>query len=440
MDLDLSVIGLGKLGVCTAVCFAHKGYKVTGVDVNKDFINSINDGRAPIAEPRLQDLMSASEGKLKATQDYEEAVCNSDITFLVVPTPSREDGHFSDEFLRDALTHLSQALKKLNKKYHLFVITSTVSPGVTEQTLIPLIEAVSGKKLNKDFGVCYNPEFIALGSVINDFLNPDVVLIGESDKYAGDVLEGIYKKVCENNPYVARMSITSAEITKISLNSYVTMKISFANTLANICERIAGANIDAITKAIGADRRVSPYYLKGGPAYGGPCFPRDNRAFVAFARKYGQKARLAEATDEMNRYQIEHLIDLVLTYVPDDKRVSILGLSYKPNTPVIEESQAIKLIEELLKKDLEIAVYDPLAMSNARACFGSKILYASSLRNCASYSSLWIVTTQADEFKNIDGSYLVHHPTTIIDCWRIIERERFKDESVRHIALGKADK
>jgi UDPglucose 6-dehydrogenase len=441
MDLDLSVIGLGKLGVCTAVCFAYKGYRVTGVDVNRDFIDGINDGRAPIAEPRLQDLISASEGRLKATQEYEEAVYNSDITFLVVPTPSREDGHFSDKFLRDALAHLSRALKKLNKKYHLFVITSTVSPGITEQTLIPLIEAVSGKKLNEDFGVCYNPEFIALGSVINDFLNPDLILIGESDKYAGDILEAIYKKVCQNNPYVARMSITGAEITKISLNSYVTMKISFANTLANICERIPGVNIDAITKALGADRRVSPYYLKGGPPYGGPCFPRDNRAFIAFARKYGQKARLAEATDEMNRHQIKHLINLVLTYLPNDKRVSILGLSYKPNTPVIEESQAIKIIEELLKKDLEIAVYDPLAMSNARVCFGNKIFYASSIKDCVSYSSLWIVTTQADEFKNIDGSYLVHHhPTTIIDCWRIIEPERFKNKVVNYIALGKANK
>ena len=440
LNLDLSVIGLGKLGVCTAACFAYKGYKVTGVDVNKDFIDGINDGKAPIVEPKLQELITASEGRLKVTQDYEEAVRNSDITFFVVPTPSREDGHFSDKFLRDALSHLSQGFKKLNKKYHLFVITSTVSPGTTKESLIPLIEAVSGKKLNKDFGVCYNPEFIALGSVINDFLNPDMVLIGESDKYAGDILEAVYKKVCRNNPYIARMSITSAEITKISLNSYVTMKISFANTLANICEKIPGADIDAITEALGADRRVSPYYLKGGPAYGGPCFPRDNRAFVAFAKKYGQKARLAEATDEMNHYQIEHLIDLVLKYVPNNKRVSVLGLSYKPNTPVIEESQAIKIIEELLKKDLEIAVYDPLAMSNTKAYFGDNILYASSIRDCVSYSSLWIVTTQVDEFKNIDGSYFVHKPTTIIDCWRIIEPDRFKSKLVNYIALGRANK
>ncbi len=439
MGLNLSVIGLGKLGMCTAACFAYKGCKVTGIDINKSLVDSINDRKAPIVEPRLQELITASKERLKATQDYGEVVRSSDITFLVVPTPSREDGHFSDKFLRDALTHLSQAFKKLNKKYHLFVITSTVSPGTTED-LIPLIETVSGKKLNKDFGVCYNPEFIALGSVINDFLNPDMVLIGESDKCAGDILETIYKEVCENNPYIARMSITSAEITKISLNSYVTMKISFANTLANICEKIPEADVDIITKALGADRRIAPYYLKGGLAYGGPCFPRDNRAFVAFAKKYGQKARLAEATDEVNHYQIKHLIDLVLKYLPHDKRVSILGLSYKPNTPVIEESPAVKIIEELLKKNLEIAVYDPLAISNAKAYFGGNILYSPSIKDCISYSSLWIITTQEDKFKHIDGSYVFYNPTTIIDCWRIIEPEKFKNKLVKYITLGKVNK
>lgn len=439
MDLGLSVVGLGKLGACTAACFAYKGYKVIGVDIHRGFMDSINAGRAPVVEPRLQELITASEGRLKVSQDYEEVVGKSDITFLVVPTPSRDDGHFSDKFLRDALTHLSHVLKKLNKKYHLFVVTSTVSPGTTENSLIPLIETVSGKKLNEDFGVCYNPEFIALGSVINDFLNPDLVLVGESDKYAGDVLEAVYEKACEDNPYVARMSIASAEITKISLNSYVTMKISFANALANICEEIPEADIDAITKALGADRRISPYYLRGGPPYGGPCFPRDNRAFIAFAKKHGHKARLAEATDEVNHYQIQHLIDLVLRYLPQDKRVSILGLSYKPDTPVIEESQAIKIVEELLTRDLDVAVYDPLAMSNAKAHFGDNILYASSIKDCVSYSSLCIITTQADEFKNIDGSYLVHHPTTIIDCWRIIRLERFQNGLVNYIGLGKAN-
>jgi len=437
MSLGLSVIGLGKLGACTAACFAYKGYKVIGIDVNRNLIDAINDGRAPVCEPRLQELITASKGRLKGSQDYEEAISNSDVTFLVVPTPSREDGHFSDKFLRDALTLLSQALKKLNKKYHLFVIVSTVSPGTTEESLIPLIEAVSGKKLNKDFGICYNPEFIALGSVITDFLNPDMVLIGESDKHAGGILESIYKKVCENSPYIARMSIISAEITKISLNSYITMKISFANTLANICEKIEGAEIDAITRALGTDKRVSPYYLKGGPAYGGPCFPRDNRAFAAFAQKYGYEAKLAKATDEVNWYQISHLKELVLKHLSGDKKVSILGLAYKPNTPVIEESASIKLIEALLKHNMDITVYDPLAMDNTKEIYGDKIKYASSMEECLSASANWILALPYDQFKSIDSTCIVHNLTVIIDCWRMLEPEKL-GQKVKYIPLGKS--
>jgi len=438
--MKLSVIGLGKLGACSAACLAAKGFEVVGVDINKEFVDAINSGKAPVYEPRLQDLIDESKGRLKATQDYDEVIKNTEITFLIVPTPSSKDGYFSDKYLKDALKHLSAALGKANKKYHLFVMTSTVSPGTIEESLIPLIEAASGKKLNKDFGVCYNPEFIALGSVITDFLNPDMVLIGESNKDAGNKLAEVYKVVCENKPYVARMSIISAEIAKISLNSYITMKISYANTLANICEAIPNANIDDITKALGADKRISPYYLKGGLSYGGPCFPRDNRAFASFANKYGYDARLAKATDEVNDFQVKNLIDRILAILTENNCiVSVLGLSYKPNTTVIEESPAIKIIEKLLEKDIEIIAYDPLAMDNARAYFGDNILYASSVKECLSESSVCIITTPHAEFKAIDASYIAHNPTFIVDCWRMLDTSKLGNK-VKYIALGRTVK
>ncbi len=435
----VSVVGLGKLGACSAACFAYKGFETIGVDINKGFVDAINNGKSPVHEPRLQELITASGDRLRATQDYGEAIRESDITFLVVPTPSRRDGHFSDRYLLDALTNLSAALKDVGKEYHLFVITSTVSPSTTEESLIPLIESVSGKTLNRDFGVCYNPEFIALDSVITDFLNPDLVLIGESDESAGERLEEVYRVVCENRPYIARMSLVNAEIAKIGINSYVTMKISFANTLANICEAIPGGDIDSVTRALGSDRRVSPYYLKGGLSYGGPCFPRDNRAFAAFAKKYGCSALLAETTDEVNRLQTEHLVSRVLTYLPEGNNnvVAVLGLAYKPDTTVVEESPGIRFIEELLKRrDVEIIAYDPLAMDNARAHFGDNILYASSVKDCMANSSLCVITTRADEFKSIDASCIVHNPTTIIDCWRVIDPAKFGKE-IRYVALGK---
>lgn len=433
----LSVVGLGKLGVCSLACFSSQGYEVIGVDINKDVVDTITNGKAPVYEPGLQELITTFGSNCRATQDYEEAINESDITFLVVPTPSREDGTFSDKYLKDALNHLAKAFKK-KKAYHIFVITSTVSPGTTEGTLIPLIESLSGKKLHKDFSVVYNPEFIALGNVISDFLNPDMVLIGESDKHGGDKLEEIYKIACKNKPYIARMSIISAEITKISLNSYITMKISFANTIANICQTIPEANIDDITRALGFDRRISPFYLKGGLSYGGPCFPRDNRAFAAFAQNYGIDAKLAKATDEVNEFQVKHLVDLVTRHITENNStISVLGLSYKPNTSVIEESPAIKLIEELLKKDLEIIVYDPLSIENSKSYFQDSILYSSSIKDCFANSSISIITTQDKEFKAIDESYIVNNPFTIIDCWRLLDPMRL-NKKARYIAIGKA--
>jgi len=435
----ISVIGLGKLGICTAVCSAFKGYQTIGLDVNKKTIDSVNRGKAPVIEPDLQELMAKSNACLEATDSHKEIIKKSDITFFIVPTPSMASGHFSDKLLKDSLIPLSRALKNKNG-YHLFVITSTVSPQTTENNLIPLIEKYSGKKLNKDFGVCYNPEFIALGSVIKDTLNPDMVLIGESHKKAGEMLEKFYENLCDNKPYIARMSIISAEITKISLNAYVTMKISFANTLGNLCEKIHGSEIDKITKALGADKRVAPYYLKAGLAYGGPCFPRDNRAFAAFAKKYNYDAKLAKTTDQVNRLQIDLIVKKVEKIFKNSKAktVSLLGLAYKTDTPVIEESAAIFIIKKLLSKKANVTVYDRLATENTKSVFGKKIKYAKSIGSCINASSIVIVTTPEKEFSSISKTSF-KKPTIVIDCWRILKNKNL-GKKVIYDAIGEYEK
>jgi UDPglucose 6-dehydrogenase len=270
-------------------------------------------------------------------------------------------------------------------------------------------------------------------------LNPNLVLIGQSRAAAGDRLEAIYKATCLNNPHIARMSLVSAEIAKISLNSYVTMKISFANTLANICESIPGSDVDDITQALGADKRISPHYLRGGLAFGGPCFPRDNRAFAAFAGSFGVDAIQAKCTDTINLLQTRRLAEQVLRNVlqSNGSTVAVLGLAYKPNTPVIEESASMKLIEQLLANEVEVVVYDPLAMDSAKACFADKIRYASSVRDCLARASVCVITTQADEFKSIDASCTDGYPLTIIDCWRMIDPEKL-GANVRYVPLGAA--
>ncbi|MFN3329538.1 MAG: nucleotide sugar dehydrogenase, partial [Pyrinomonadaceae bacterium] len=291
----ISVIGLGKLGASMAACFAYRGFEVIGVDISPKVVDAVNSGKAPVQETGLDDLISANKERIRATLSHEEAVLNSDISFVIVPTPSDERGAFSLQYAAWAYKEIGKALAKKNG-YHNVVLTSTVLPGSTRQVLMPVLEKESGKKAGKDFGVCYSPEFIALGSVIRDFLNPDFTLIGELDERCGEQLEQLYSKVVENGAPSARMSIENAELTKIAVNTFVTTKITFANMLAEICEKIPGGNVDVVTKALGMDSRIGHKYLKGALGYGGPCFPRDNIALSFIAKELGVSAELAKIT------------------------------------------------------------------------------------------------------------------------------------------------
>lgn len=436
---DVSVTGLGKLGLCIAACLADKGYSVIGVDVDKKRIEEINKGDNPIEETGLTELIKRCKANLKATSDYSDAINNSQITFVVVATPSEADGSFSNEQLEEALKEIARVIKEKDA-YHLVVISSTVMPGTTDHVAKFILEGVSGKRCGIDFGLAYNPEFIALGSVIHDFLNPDFILIGEANERDGEILEEMYKKICKNNPPIARMSPMNAEIAKIALNCYVTTKITFANFLASLCEQVEGADVDVITNAIGIDSRIGRKYLKGGLGYGGPCFPRDNIAFGAFARKVGVKSKLAEMVDEVNREQVKRIVEIARSQLKPKSKVSILGLSYKPSTSVIEDSQAIDITEFLLRGGYRVSVYDPMALENAEGVFGNKVDYAHSVEDCLKDSELCIITTRWEEFKALDGKTLKKKmkKAIVLDCWRLIEKNDLN--GVKYIALGKGER
>src|SRR5467141_680189 len=256
----VSVIGLGKLGACIAASFAHKGFEVIGADVSAKTVEMINQQKPPVVEPQLEEMMAGLKGKPRATQDVAEAVVDSDVTLIVFPTPSTPEGGFSIDYVIEAAKSIGRGLKA-KKGYHLVVLTSTVLPGSTEYGMIPVLERESGKRCGKDFGVCYSPEFIALGQVIHDFLNPEFLLIGEFDTRAGEQLTAIYKAVCDNDPAVARMSLVNAELTKISVNAYVTMRISFVNMVAALIQQLPGGDVDTVTAALGLDTRIGRRYL-----------------------------------------------------------------------------------------------------------------------------------------------------------------------------------
>ncbi len=419
---NISVVGLGKLGLCTAACFASKGFKVIGVDVDIDKINKINKSVTPIMETGLSELLRKTKNNLKATADYDEAILNTDVTFIVVATPSLADGSFSNEYLEKAVHKIAESLKK-KKAYHVVVVTSTVMPQTTEQVVKYILEKVSGKKCGKDFGLAYNPEFIALGSVIHDFLNPDMLLIGEANKIDGDMLEYIYNKTCDNSPHFARMSLVNAEITKISLNCYVTTKITFANSLSEVCERVKGADAHIVSEALGMDSRVGSKYIRPGLGYGGPCFPRDNQAFACFARMMETEAKLAEKVDEVNRDQVMRVLNRIkdLFGTSKDKKskrhIAVLGLSYKPNTPIIEDSQALNIAHMLVNEGYSVSVYDPQAIENAKGVLGNTVTYAKGPQDCISGADLAILAVPWQEFRKIDFKK-ANKNLIVLDCWQ----------------------
>jgi UDPglucose 6-dehydrogenase len=436
----VNVVGLGKLGAPLAAVLASRGFSVIGLDVNQTFVDALNAGKMPIVEPQLNELIAANRPRLSATMDANEAVQKSDASFVIVPTPSNKDtGFFSNSYVLKAMETLGKALR--NKKgYHLVVITSTVMPGSTGGEIKDALEAASGRKVGPDLGLCYNPEFIALGSVVRDMLYPDSILIGQGDQKAGDMLQTIYLQMCEKKPPVQRMNWVSAELTKISVNTYVTTKISYANMLADICDRLPGADVDVVTKALGADTRIGAKYLKGAMGYGGPCFPRDNVAFAALARKLGAKADVAEATDQINNYQVERLTGLVAKFAKAGTRIALLGLSYKPHTPVVEESHSVKLAGALADKGYIVTVHDPLAQEAALNVLGERALGASSLESAVRDADLLIVATGWPQYREIDPAWAKRdgQKLTILDLWRTLPAEKFEPVAdLLYLGLGR---
>jgi len=415
----ISIIGLGKLGSPMAAVMASKGFQVIGLDLNDKLVSAINQGVAPVDEPQLQDFIDKSRTNLRATHSYDEVVQGSEVTFIIVPTPSGSDKMFSNKFVIGAVRAIGHSLRGKAGR-HVVVVTSTVMPGSTGGEIKKELEEASGRAIGPELGLAYNPEFIALGTVVRDMLRPDFILIGESDPATGEMLEGIYKQSCDNNPVIRRMNFVNAELTKISVNTYVTTKISYANMLAELCDRLPGADVDVVANAVGSDSRIGAKYIKGAIGYGGPCFPRDNKAFAALGRMIGARCDIAEATDSINDHQIDRLVAAVKAHAETGARVTVIGLSYKPDTPVVEESQGIALASQLSSEGFVVTVYDPLAMPAAETVLGDQVLFANDLAD-ALLADVIVVTTPWPQFKNLR---LLERRSTdklvVVDPWRIV--------------------
>lgn len=424
--MNISVVGLGRLGAPMAAVFARAGLRTIGVDTDAAKIAAMREHQPPVRETGLLEVMTEgfNRGTLSATENTEEAVKETDVTFVVVPTPSDKTGGFSLVAVLDACRGIGRAIRR-KTAHHMVVITSTVMPGSCDGPIRGALEEESGKICGLGFSLLYNPEFIALGSVIRDFTAPDFILIGEQEHQEGVVLDAIYKAVCKEPPRTRRMSWVNAEVAKIALNAFVTAKISFANTLGLIAERLPGCDVDAITGALAADTRIGSRYLRGRLSFGGPCFPRDSRAMAVLCRDLKVPAYISDATDLMNSETNNNLISKVVSLRESKDVVGILGLTYKANTDVVECSAGMALARAL-RGDAVIA-YDPAGMENAAKALGNNIYFAKSFHRCVHEADFLVITTPWEEFKALDKELVgaTKLPRLILDCWRILDPGKF---------------
>ena len=399
-----------------AACLGAAGNTVVACDSNAAIVDAINARQYVTPEPGVAErIAELDQSRLRATTSAEDAVLDSDTSIVIVPTPSNVLGGFSLRYVLRVCHEIGAALRRKKDK-HIVSVASTVLPGASEYSIIPALEATSGRRIGDGLGYCYNPSFIALGEVVKGMETPDYVLIGEADLKSGDRLEALHKTMIRNDAPVVRMKLIEAEISKIACNTHETMRVSFANMLFSLCAEVPGADVDKITGAL--SYRMGQRFFRGAVPYGGPCWPRDNRALAVFMDAVGVPSLMPRTIDQINAEHGQYLLRKVLSATKADETVGLLGLSYKPGTPVIERSFGVDLAGWLAAEGRRIIGWDPLAMAEVRKVLGDAISYAASAEDCLAQSSVAIVINPMKELAGFDWSAAAN--TRVLDPWRCL--------------------
>jgi UDPglucose 6-dehydrogenase len=439
----ISVLGIGYVGLCTAVAFASKGYKVTASTHDAEKASRINDGIPPFHEPNLQSLLEAAvkNGNLEClVNETGKAVLETELTFNAVGTPSKPDGSIDLQFVKSSALDIGKALRRKDA-YHLTVVKSTVVPGTTQDVVKPILEKESKKKCGPYFGLCMNPEFLRQGSAFEDTLHTDRIVIGEFDKRSGDFLNDVYQDFYGKDlPPTIRTTLSTAELIKYASNSLLATKISFINTMANLCEKICGADVTVVAKAMGLDKRIGPLFLNAGLGYGGSCFPKDVKALIACSKNLGYPLNLLEEVEDVNKKQPLKAIELcreLLGHSLKGKHVAILGLAFKPDTDDMREARVIPIINEFLAEGAVVTAYDPVAMSVGKNIFKNGIRYANSTVECLKGADCCVLVTEWDEFKKLKPDDFIKNmrQPVLVDGRRIYDPAVFS-RKMRFRAIG----
>ncbi len=410
--MKISVFGLGYVGCVSSACLAKEGHDVIGVDVNQVKVDIINDGKSPIVEKDLEEMIKSAvsgedkrNGHLRATTNSVEAVLDSDISLICVGTPSKHNGSLKLDIVKKCTSDIGMGLKN-KATYHVVVARSTMLPGTVEEIIIPELERQSLKKVGSDFGVAVNPEFLRESSSIYDFYNPPMTVIGECDERSGDIVERMYHFL--DVPLV-RTDIKAAEMVKYASNVFHGLKVSFANEIGNICKAI-GVDSHKVMEIFCMDGKLnlSSYYLKPGFAFGGSCLPKDIRALTYKAKELDVEVPLIGSLLSSNRQQVENVVNKVVR--SGKKNIGILGLSFKAGTDDLRESPLVTLVETLIGKGFKIKIYDK-DVSIAKLFGANKeyiekeiphisSLMASKVEDVLNHGDLIIIGNKSDEFKS----------------------------------------
>ena len=434
--MKIVMVGTGYVGLVSGLCFAEFGYETVCIDKNQSRLKSISEGKSPFYEPGLDDLLDKhinSTKRLTLSSDLAKEVKKANVIFITVGTPSRR---LEDEADLSSIIDVAREIAVNISNYSVIVTKSTVPVGTTRKIKEIILEQIS----QDQFDVVANPEFLREGSAINDFMRPDRVVIGVDSKKSEQIIKEIYRPLYLLDTPIVSTSIETAEIIKYASNSFLATKISFINEIADLCE-VAGANVKDVAKAMGLDKRIGSKFLHTGPGFGGSCFPKDVKAFSATAKKLGIDLSILNAVNLFNRARPVKISSKILKYYNDDLKnvtLTILGLSFKPNTDDIRDSTSLIIAQELLKKGIKIKVYDPKAMLNAKKEIRELEFCENAYEACKQSHGL-IIATEWNEFRALDlnkiKSLLVK--PVIFDLRNIYNPSEISKLGIEYFGIGK---
>lgn len=438
-DMRIAIVGTGYVGLVSGVCFSEMGIDVTCVDIDSQKIRRLRQGIIPIYEPGLEDLVrrNTSAGRLHFTTSLAECIDSVEIVFCAVGTPPDSDGSADLTYVLE----VAREFGSLVNRPTIFVTKSTVPVGTARRIYDIVSGELDKRRMNIDFDVASNPEFLKEGAAIKDFMSPDRVVIGTDSPRARLMMERLYRPFLLNNFRVIFMDIASAEMTKYASNSMLATRISFMNEIANLCERV-GADVNMVRKGMGTDARIGGKFLYAGCGYGGSCFPKDVKALARTGRENGCPMNIIEAVERVNERQKSVVFEKIQRYLGDSlqgKRITLWGLAFKPETDDMREAPSLVVIDKLIEAGAEVVVYDPVAMDECRRRLGDKVTYASDMYAATDGADALALLTEWKQFRLPSWSVIrkAMRGNLVIDGRNIYDAAELTDEGFTYHCIGK---